>query len=320
MKFYDLRKKYENFCKKEPIPIFMQPYWLDSVCEDGMEWDVILYEKGGEVWGSFVYCVKKRYGFTLITMPKLTQVLGPYIKYPKGQKYYRRLSWEKEVMNYFIDKLPKFDYFNMNFHYSITNWLPFYWRGFKQTTRYTYVIDKNMNIKELSKNFETDIRRRRRKAEKLGVEVFESDDIDKFYKINKMTFDRQGINIPYNLEFIKRLYKNLKENKSCKMFFAKYEKEIIAANFIVYDDNTVYYLMGGINPQKKDIGGMDVIQYESIKFALENNLNFDFEGSMIESIEKYFRSFGGIQKPYFQITKVNSMILRLKNCLKEIIK
>lgn len=41
-------------------------------------------------------------------------------------------------MNYFIDNLPKFDYFNMNFHYSITNWLPFYWRGFKQTTRYTY--------------------------------------------------------------------------------------------------------------------------------------------------------------------------------------
>lgn len=64
---------------------------------------------------------------------------------------------------------------------------------------------------------------------------------------------------------------------------------------------------------------MDVIQYEAIKFALYNNKNFDFEGSMIESIEKYFRSFGAIQKPYFNITKTNSRILKLKNCLKEIL-
>ena len=314
-----MKEKYKEFAKKENLPIFMQPFWLDSVCQNGMEWNVILYEKGGEIWGSFVYVIKKKCGFTLITMPKLTQILGPYIKYPKGQKYYKKLSWEKEVMNYFIDNLPKFDHFNMNFHYSVTNWLPFYWRGFKQTTRYTYVIDKNMELAELCKNFETDIRRRRRKAEKLRVEVFEGDDIKKFYELNKMTFWRQGLNIPYSFDFVKKLYDNLNRNDACKMFFAKYKGEIIAANFLIYDESSVYYLMGGINPDKRDIGGMDVIQYEAIKFALYNNKNFDFEGSMIESIEKYFRSFGAIQKPYFNITKTNSRILKLKNCLKEIL-
>ncbi len=314
------KQKYKEFVHKENLPIFMQPYWLDSVCEYGMEWDVILYEKGGEIWGSFVYCIKKKYGFTLITMPKLTQFLGPYIKYPKGQKYYKKLSWEKEIINYFIDNLPKFDYFNMNFHYSITNWLPFYWRGFKQTTRYTYIIENNLNVEELSKSFETDVKRRRRKAEKLGVEVFEGNDIELFYKLNKMTFERQRLKIPYSFEFVKKLYENCTINNACKMLFAKYSGETIAANFLVYDDKSVYYLMGGIDPEKRDLGGMDVVMFESIKFALETNRDFDFEGSMIESIEKYFRSFGGIQKPYFQIKKVNSMILRLKNCLKEIIR
>jgi len=65
---------------------------------------------------------------------------------------------------------------------------------------------------------------------------------------------------------------------------------------------------------------MDLIQYESIKFALENNKQFDFEGSMLESIEKYFRSFGAVQKPYFQITKINSKILKVRECLQELIK
>ena len=78
--------------------------------------------------------------------------------------------------------------------------------------------------------------------------------------------------------------------------------------------------MGGIHPEYKDLGGMDLIQYESIKFALNNNLKYDFEGSMIESIEKYFRSFGAIQKPYFQITKTNSKILKMRNCLQDILK
>jgi len=89
------KQKYTEFAKKENLPIFMQPFWLDSLCEDEMEWDVILYEKGGEIWGSFVYVMKKKYGFTLITMPKVTQILEPYIKYPKGQKYYKNSLGKK---------------------------------------------------------------------------------------------------------------------------------------------------------------------------------------------------------------------------------
>jgi len=315
-----MKEKYKEFAERENLSIFMQPFWLDSVCEDGMEWDVFLYEKGDEIWGSFVYMVKKKYGLTIITMPKLTQILGSYIKYPKGQRYYKKLSWEKEIMNYFIDNLPKYSFFTMNFHYSFMNWLPFYWRGFEQTTRYSYVIE-NIAIKELEKNFETDIRRRRRKALNVGVEVYESEDIKKFYELNEMTFIRQGRDIPYSFEFIENLYQNCKLNNSCKIYFAKdKENNIIAGNFLIYDENTVYYLMGGIDPQYKDLGGMDIVQFESIKFALESGRKFDFEGSMIESIEKYFRSFGAIQKTYFNISKTNSKLLKMRNCIREFLK
>jgi len=309
-----MKQKYKQFAKKENLPIFMQPSWLDSVCQNGMEWDVILYEKGGEIWGSFVYVIKKKFGFTLITMPKLTQFLGPYIKYPKGQKYYKKLSWEKEIMNYFIDNLPKFDYFNMNFHYSITNWLPFYWRGFKQTTRYTYVVENNLTIEELSKNFETDIRRRRRKAEKLGVIVEKSDDLEMLYNLAYYTFKRQNIKTPYSFDFLKKLYENNKDN--IKINLAKYKDKYIAGNLLLVDDKRVIYLIGGIDSEYKDIGAMDLVLYESVKYALENNKIFDFEGSMIESIEKYFRSFGAVQKPYFNIIKPNHLF-KIIECIRQ---
>ena len=133
------KDKYKKFCDTHPIPIFSQYWWLDSVCVGG-EWDVALIEKGGEVFASLPYFLKKKGPFKLIIMPPLTQTMGPYINYPEGQKYARKLAYEKEVMNSLIDQLPKVDYFCQNFHSSITNWLPFYWRGFEQSTRYSYLI------------------------------------------------------------------------------------------------------------------------------------------------------------------------------------
>jgi len=313
------KEKYRKFCEKEKnIPIFSKDWWLDSVCGEA-NWDVVLVEKGQEIFASLPYIKTKRTVFEMISMPKLTQTMGVYIKYPPKQKYYKRLSWEKDMMSKLIDGLPKVDTFSQNFDKSITNWLPFYWAGYEQTTRYTYVVE-NMTIEELEKNLETDIRRRRRKAYEAGVEVYESHDVEKFYELNTMTFKRQGREVPYSFDFVKKLYESCKLNDAVKMYFAKYEGNIIAVNFLIYDENTVYYLMGGIHPDFKDLGGMDIVQFESIKFALESGRAFDFEGSMIESIEKYFRSFGAVQKPYFNITKTNSKLLQIRQVVKEILR
>ncbi|MGJ0302835.1 hypothetical protein NG774_05830 [Aliarcobacter cryaerophilus] len=92
-------------------------------------------------------------------------------------------------------------------------------------------------------------------------------------------------------------------------------------NIIVYEDGEIEI---EVSLNKESIWLIlednNAIQFESIKYALESGRRFDFEGSMIESIEKYFRSFGAIQKPYFHITKTNSKILKLKKVIKEILK
>lgn len=308
-----LKEEYIEFCKKEPIAIYSQYFYLDAVCGKD-NWDVLLFKKGGEIFASFPYYKKKKAIFKGIAQPKLTQFLGPYIKYPKEQGDYKKLSWEKEVMDYFIKHLPKYDFFDISFHYSITNWLPFYWQGFMQTTKYTYIINKDANIEKLETS---NRRRRRKKAIKNGVEIIQSSNVEQFYKLNKLTFIRQQREIAYDLDFVKNLYEKLSKYNAVKIYFAKYKNRVVAANFLVEDKNCVYYLMGGIEPKYGDIGAMDLIQYESIKYALLKGKSFDFEGSMVESIEKYFRSFGAIQKPYFEIKKINSKALKVIECIKE---
>ena len=90
------------------------------------------------------------------------------------------------------------------------------------------------------------------------------------------------------------------------------------AAYIVWDENSVYYLAGGVSTEGKNEGIMQLLLWEAIKFSSSMNLAFDFEGSMIESIERFFRSFGPQQKPYFAISKVNSKKITIIESLKSI--
>jgi hypothetical protein len=49
--------------------------------------------------------------------------------------------------------------------------------------------------------------------------------------------------------------------------------------------------------------------YNSIEYAKQIKMPvFDFEGSMLPEVEKYFRDFGGVLTPYYTINKANRII------------
>lgn len=312
------KEKYREFCKTEKnIPIFSKDWWLDSVGPENKYWDVILIEKGGQIVASMPYIVGRKHNFKTIEMPKLTQNLGPYIKYPENQKYETKLSYEKEIMTEIIEKIPDVAYFSQNFNYRITNWLPFYWKGFKQTTRYTYIIDNLNNINQIWNNFSSNTRKQIKKAEKQ-VKVFTSDDLYLFYKINIMSFERQKIVIPYTYSFIEKLDNNLKQRNCRKIFFAKDSQDNIhAAIYILCDENSAIYLMGGGNPELRNSGATSLLMWEAMKYASNITNNFDFEGSMLPQVEPFFRGFGAIQTPYFSISKTYSKLYKLLSLGKE---
>lgn len=314
------KQKYREFCQTEKdIPIFSKNWWLDAVCGED-NWNVVIVEKDHKLLASLPYYKKQESIFNIITLPQLTQTMGVYIKYPKNQKYEKKLSYEKQVMRELIENLPHLDSFNQQFHYSITNWLPFYWKGFQQTTRYTYIIEDLKNIDLIWENLNNKTRTDIRKAEK-HVKVISNDNIELFHQMSSMTFERQNLDMPYSIEFMKKLDRTCQNNNNRKIFFAIDENEQIhAAIYIVWDENSAYYLMGGGDPKLRNSGANHLLIWEAIKFASTVTKTFDFEGSMIEPIEKFFRSFGAVQKPYFQIYKTNSKLWKIKSIIDKMIK
>jgi lipid II:glycine glycyltransferase (peptidoglycan interpeptide bridge formation enzyme) len=297
----------------EDTCIFCQPWWLQAVAPDS--WDVAVVERGGEVAAVLPYAYKVRLGrFKLIEMPPLTPYLGPWLRNSTA-KYVNRLSEEKELMTELTEKLPTFAVFQQGFHPSITNWLPFYWRGYKQTTRYTYITDCNKNLDaawdETRENIRTDIR----KAQKT-VEVVDTPDIDRFLRVLKTTFQRQGKPLPYTEEVVRRVESACEKQNVRKMLFAQdAEGQTHAAVYLVWDAKSVYYLLGGGDPALRNSGATSLLIWKAIEFALSHGKRFDFEGSVVESIERFFRAFGARQVPYFEVSKMNSRIVRAYRAL-----
>ena len=83
--------------------------------------------------------------------------------------------------------------------------------------------------------------------------------------------------------------------------------------YFIWDNHSVYYLMGGSNPSLRNSGAASLLMWEGIIFAIKNNKQFNFEGSMHEHIERFFRAFGAEQTPYYKISKINSPLIKLKN-------
>ena len=77
--------------------------------------------------------------------------------------------------------------------------------------------------------------------------------------------------------------------------------------------------MGGGDPEFRNSGAASLLIWEGIKFAHNHSEIFDFEGSMIESIERFFRGFGAVPRVYYNVTKLN-VILQFAEYLKPKVK
>lgn len=312
-------QKYRAFCAMEPsIPLFSQAWWLDATA--GAEhWDVALVEVGGKIVASMPFVKRKRLGLTLLSQPAMTQSLGPWLRNYEG-KSATQLAQQKEWMQALIAQLPPFHHYAQNWSWRNTNWLPFYWAGFRQSTRYTYILhdlsDESALWKGLRENIRTDIKKA---SERFQLRIRHDLSFDDFLPLNTMTFGRQGMAVPYTESFLRNLDAACMRQACRRIVIAEDQQgRRHAGVYVVWDKDSAYYLMGGGDPVLRNSGATSLCMWEAIKFAAGVTRRFDFEGSMLEPVERFFRAFGASQMPYFSIEKTPSQLLRTVYFLREL--
>lgn len=304
--------KYQTFCEENYVPVYSKPWWMDAICGED-KWDVWLYEKGGAVMAAMPYYMEKRGDYAYITKAPLTQNNGLIISYPDGQKLIKRQAFEEEIVNAAVNYIYSLnlDVYEQQFMPSFRNHLPYFWHGFEVIPRVTYVITDTSDLSKVESNVSSNYRKNIRKGRK-SIARIASIGPEKFYQEHEKIFARQGLPCPFSFEFWMRLYQACQEHNAGEILTAQDDHgTILSLIFLVWDEMSMYLLLGGEVPEYASLQTYMALVWESIERASHAGLKFDFEGSVIKRINHAFRQFGGTPMQYFRIRKVfNPEIVR----------
>ena len=268
--------------------LFQDPWWLNLTT--GGNWEEAVVTNNEGVIARLPYRTLRRYGATIITQPRLTPYAGPWIRTSLA-KAANQFSERRKLVTELLSQLPQFDLFSQNLWPEIPDWLPFYWAGYSQRTTYTNWHRDLSNTDALWKSFLDGTRWEIRKAQK-HVEIVESRDAERLCELHELTFAQQGLKPPRERGFLRRVVEGALDAGHARIVFAQDEKgNAHAVNLLVFDDRSAHYLIGGSDARFRSSGGASLLVWDAMQFASRNSRLFDFEGSMVEGISRFFRGF-----------------------------
>ncbi len=292
--------------QNDKLPLFHQPWWLDALANaNNNEWDVALSRsKDGTIIAAWPYFKGLKLGMDISLSPVLASYLGIWIDYPEENwKHETRQSYQNNIVKDLISQLPDFHLMKQNFTPTFDNWKELYWAGYDQTTHYTYFLDGIKDHESIFSGFKSNLRT---SIKKVGhtFSIGDTNDLAAFYEINKMSWSKQKEDIPYSLEYLKKLDDALVNNGHRYIRLIKdANNNIVAGAYVVRDNYTAYNLMLGTDPNHRHSRAAEILLWDVIQEMSEHVDQFDFEGSMIEGVSQFFKAFGGRQQPYSVISK-----------------
>ena len=282
--------------------LFQEPWWLDAVAPGG--WDEVEVRSDGHLTARLPFVTRRRRGLTELTSPPMTKTLGPWLAPAEG-KYTNLLARQMEALQELIGKLPKFDVFRQAFAPELMNWLPFHWHGFRASGGVTYRLEDLSSVDEIWRGLRENIRREVRKAERQ-LTIVDDLGVDRFLETAALTFGRQSMASPIDSRLMHRIDEAAGRRNQRRILFAVDDHHRVhAAVYLVWDERVFYYLAGGADADLRTSGASSLAMWTAIRHAAEVSACFDFEGSMSEPIERYFRAFGARQVPYLVVSRHN---------------
>jgi len=291
---------YEKIAISEGV-IFNRLSWLKMFNDKVQIYGI--YDKGDNLIGGFHLYKQKKFGLTIYRNPPFTPTIGLFLQIKAKNPVVIMNKWKEVLysMADFFEKLP-YSVISISLNKNIVDTQPFIWRKFKVIPGYTYIIDLEKSTENIRKNMSVVRRNDINKALRDGLIAKYNDNLEIVKSLVLKTFLRQNKKVnKYHLD--KVLFEFASENNSFS-FVTFQNNKPIAIVFCVYDTSTTYYLLGGYDSKNSHHGAGALAMWEAIKFAKKIGLKyFDFEGSMVPQIERYFRGFGGKLTPCYRINK-----------------
>jgi hypothetical protein len=262
-----------------------------------------LFDDGGTLVGGLSLYQERRWGLPVLRRAPFTPTCGPFLAV-KSQNPVAVLEERRKALDAMAAHLDALRpaVCMLPLDRGVSDALPFFWRGYKVIPQYTYLLDLAQPQDRICKNMSPDRRNDISKAVRDGLTVRPAGNFGEVRDLVLATFGRQEKYVDREcLEGI--LFQYASPSNSFAYVVCR-EGRPIATCFVIHDSKTAYYLLGGYRAADRHHGAGALAVWEAIRHAQDIGLHtFDFEGSVLPPIERFFRGFGGRLTPYFTINK-----------------
>lgn len=300
------KEKYTSICAAQGT-VFSTLKWLD-IYDDALTVYGIFNNDNKLIGGFHVYKTKMAGMITHLKNPPFTPHIGLFYENQSGTKA-NALSFEKTISNClaeFFNQLP-YQIFTVALPSNCTDTQSFIWTKFKVVPNYSYHLDLTLSEADLLKNLASDKRNSINKAEKDKVTVSLCSDRNVVKQMVENTYSRKAKSLNENI--VNKILFQFSSAENSFGYSASVNNTISALSYCIHDQHSAYYLLGGYDNQNKHQGAGVLALWNCILHAKKLGLKkFDFEGSMIPQVEKYFRGFGGDLVPYYTLNKANIVL------------
>lgn len=300
---------YDELVARSPQgSVFATSWWLDAVA--GERWRAHMVSENGAVVAAWPTVVSRSvFGVTHAGAP-LTPFLGPL--FPPEPNRLRRRSRELKAIDLLLAELEPYAHLEARCHPDFDYWTPLHWRGFSQTTHYTWRLSAPRDTGALWSELRENVRREVRKAQKRGIVVEPGAPADLRALWEPALRRRGGGDVTTNPEVLARIDLAAGHRDARSILVARDgDGRLHASGYFVRDSRFAYYLVGASDPDLRGSGAFSLVLWQAIGEALERGLGFDFEGSMLPAVERFVSAFAGEPVPYSLVRRTPSRGLKL---------
>lgn len=279
--------------------IFHSSYWLGALGDSCDLWGIY---QGNELQGGFVAPFRKVLGARIMRQRFLTPYSGLVLK-NRYESLPKRLSFENQV----VEKVAPF--LKSTYRWGVSPLdpgfryvLPFLWEGFAVRVLFTYLLGIS-DAEATWRGMTGTVRNHISKARRSGLTVVHEASARRLIPLLRIAYERRGA--PFREEAVARYLSVLSAKNRCGTFVClDGDGREVAVSTIVWDTRRAYSIFNARDGNdSKHRGAVRLSIFESIKYAAEvlGLEVFDFEGSMIPGIERFFREFGGTPQSYYEL-------------------
>jgi len=294
---------------------FVSPFWLGLFGDAVTAYAV---NKGEETVALFHLFVYKHLHKSFVISSPMSQHIGlVLLKRPGGthsdQSEVKRII---RALADFLNKNHKDALIDFCLPANITDVQPLLWSGLRVSPKYTYRLDLSLDEDELLRGMSAERRKNIRQAAKAGYEVLKNQDPENVVTLVNQTLENAGS--PVHGDELSRLVNAGGDS----VFFNSVMQSgrALASAVAGTDGQTAYYLAGGHDSDAGDsLAGSYALWNLILEAKKRGCKTFDFMGSSVPSIERYFRGFGAMLTPYFRIQSapgITDMLHKLRHKIK----